>query len=731
VRWWLTLVAACLAAFGLARPAAASGDWWNCEVHWKVESAWRECGGLALLRPGNDSRVNLFLLVSDRRAGLPSGFGYASLRRENRSIGHVFAGWAEVKAQFFPPGAWGEYFTFSSIAPGACARLAQVRAEFYAALDANRSLPDGERTLLKQARLQLERGCQNPPQDEWSRPGSDLTTPASWPDGITSPAGKAFLGYLKAAEAYYREDWKSARWQFAALAHSTEPWVAETSQYLAIPGELDTVYRDIMGPYGYPTGSTTDLGAVERAAQAIAIYQSRYPQGRYYASAENSKRRIMGVTQDWAGFAKSISRLIDSGARDGASTVELIDEADPYLMGQDKAVLAGLQDSLLLAAWDLRAMRIAPKPRADDDYERDTYDLVDQPDAPDQRMKFTRTDLEEQRGLFAGRKDLYDFLDATFAFYHETDFQRVLALIPAAKAKSYSSLEISRQALRAMALDRLGNSQAAQAWTGLLDGANAPYQREAIELGLTLSLERTGRLDRVFAANSPVRDTILRSRALQFTASPAMLRKAARDRSRPARERDTAAFTLLYKDLRYGNYARFAADRAVVRPGAPNETWFHNLAIQEQVPAGLFVKGPFARGGFACPDLGVTARQLAANPDNPHALLCLGEFWRLGGFDQYLPENLQPAPGDLGGIKPQYQGTPLERGDIYLQVLANKTTPRSDRAYALYRAIWCYSSDVGSGGGRRVEPELRRAWFVELKTRFKDTVWAKRAEIYW
>lgn len=731
MRWWLAVAAAGLAMLAGARPAMASGDWWNCEVHWKVESAWRECAGLGLLRPGNDSRINLFLLIGDRRGGLPAGFGYAKLRRENRAIGHVFAGWPEIKAQFFPVGPDEDYYPFYGDPPGSCVRLAQVRGEFYAALDANKTIPENERSLLKQARLQLERGCEAPPKYDFLGPETNLALPPQWPVGIASPAGKAFLRYLVAADAYYREDWRTARWQFAALNYAVDPWVAETSLYMAIPGELGSVFKDVMGPYGYPTGSITDWAAVERAARAITLYQSRYPNGRYYASAENSKRRVMGTKSDWAGFAKSITRLIDNGERDGVSTIKLIDEADPYLMRQDKDVMAALYDPLLLAAWDLRAMRIEPKPRAEDDYSWDTFELVDQPVEAEQKLTFTRADLEAQRGRFAGQQDLYDFLDATYAFYHEQDFKRVLALIPEARAKRYSTLELSRQALRAMALDRLGSAQAPQAWTGLLDGATAPYQREAIELGLTLSLERTGQLERVFAPHSPVRDTTLRSRALQFAASPAMLKMAARDRSRPARERDTAAFTLLYKDLRYGNYARFAADRAVVRPGAPKETWFHNLAILEQVPAGLFVAGPFARGGYPCPDLAVTARQLAANPDNPRALLCLGEFWRLGGFDQYQPENLQPAAGDIGGIKPQYQGTPLERGDIYLAVLDNKATARADRAYALYRAIWCYSSYVGSGGGKRVEPEQRRAWFVELKTRHADSIWAKRAEIYW
>ena len=727
MRWWLAVAAAGAAVLACARPAAASSDWCACEVHWKVENIRRECGGLAILRPGNDSRINLFFLTADRRKGLPPDFGYPQPYRENRSLGHVFTGWNDIRGQFLPVPERDGYRPLYA-ERGECERLAQVRAEFNAALDANRGLPEAERGKLKQARLDLEAGCHAPPKYEWRGPQPDFTQPPRWPEGISSPAGQAFLGYLQAAWAFHAEDRDAARSQFAALEQAGDPWVAETARFMAIRIELDSTYFMQADEYGAVAEGKYDPASVLRGERAIAAYQAAYPKGRYFADAEDMKRRVFAMRGDWGGLAGALSARIDNGPRDGVATAGLIDEADTYLLGDRKGP-EFLRDPEMLAVWDLRAMRIRPKELGNDR----VYYMVDENDYGPEPAQLSRQGLQAQAEAFAGYDELYAFLDASFAFYREQDYTRVLALIPpGTRARSYTTLELSRQALRAMALDRLGDPGAPAQWASLLEGASAPYQRQAVELGLALSLERAGRLDEVFAPGSPVTDTTLRSRILQFAASRAMLRRAAADRTRPPRERDMAAFTLLYKDLSLGHYADFAADRALVRPGAPSEGWFYNLATSEDVPAGLFVKGPFARGGFPCPDLAVTARQLAARPDDSRALLCLGEFWRIAGFDVYLPENNQPMADEIGAIKPQFTGQLLERGDIYLKVLANPATTRADRAYALYRSIWCYaSSGIQRCGGKEVEPAQRKAWFTELKTRHAKTVWAQRAEVYW
>ena len=728
MRWWLALAAALMVALGLARPAVASSDGWSCQVRWRVASANAGCAGIALLRPGNESQLNLFLLIADRRKGLPPGFGYHARVPEARALGHTFAMWSDLRGQFIPVALKDGYRPTYADPPGSCERLAKVRGEFAAAVDADPAISKTERRLLKQARLELEAGCADPAKYAWNDPEPRLSDRPLWPTGIVSAPGRAFLAYLVAAHDFYREDWAAARSQFAALASAPDPWVAETARYMAIRVELADAYAIPANDYGYRESMAIRQGAPDRAAQAIAAYQAAWPAGRYHADAEGAKRRVFALRDDWRGLAKALSGLTQSGPRDGVATARLVEEIDNTLMGRTAQRAGALRDPLLLAAWDLVAMRIASEP----DFAVYGPPLIEQL-YPMLGRKFTRKDLTDQEEIFAGHRDLYGFLDATFAYYHERDYKRVIALIPhRIEAQHHTALELSRQALRALALGQLGDPAGAAQWTGLLAGASAPYQREAIELGLAGELVRTGKIAAIFLPGSPVRDTEVRTRLLQFTADRALLRRAAADRTRPARERDMAAFALLYKDLSNRHYANFAADRGLVRAAAQADAWFGDLALREDIPAGLFVRGTYARGGFVCPDLGVTARQLAADPDAPHALLCLGDYWRISGFDRFYYDNTMPRAGDIAATRPGFAGKPLERGDIYLTVLANHATSRADRAYALYRAVWCYaSSGRNTCGGKEVDQAQRRDWFTELKTQHATSPWAHKLEFYW
>lgn len=728
MRWWLALAMALVAAIGLARPAAASSDGWSCQVRWRVASANAGCAGIALLRPGNDSQLNLFLLIADRRGGFPEGFDYYARVPEARSLGRTFTMWSDLRGQFIPVEERDGYRPTYADPPGSCERLALVRKEFFAAVEANPAIPAAERRLLKAARLELETGCAVPPKYAWNDPEPTLTYSPRWPSGIASAPGKALLDYLVAAHSFYREDWTTARNQFAALTNAADPWVAETARYMAIRIELDDAYALPANDYGYRQNATVKPSAPERAMQAITAYQAAWPSGRYYADAEGMKRRLFALRDDWRGLAKALSGQTHNGPRDGVATARLVEEIVNYLMGRAAQRTGALSDPLLLAAWDLMAMRIAEEQPWYGDYGPPLDQLY-----PALGRKFTRKDLTNQATIFAGDQDLYAFLDATFAYYHERDFKRVLALIPAQTGATHSTaLGLSRQALRALALTQLGDPAATAQWTVLLASATAPYQREAIELGLAQDLVQTGKIDAIFARGSLVRDTELRTHLLQFTAGRDILRRAASDRTRPNRERDMAAFALLYKDLSNGHYAHFARDRLLVRPNAASDAWFGDLALRATVPAGLFVRGATARGGFACPDLVETARRLAANSDSPHDLLCLGDFWRISGFDRFYTDNMMPKAGDIAAAPPQFPGEPLERGDIYLKVLADPATAPADRAYALYRAVWCYASaGRNTCGGKDVDQTQRRAWFTELKSRHPGSPWARKLKYYW
>jgi hypothetical protein len=115
----------------------------------------------------------------------------------------------------------------------------------------------------------------------------------------------------------------------------------------------------------------------------------------------------------------------------------------------------------------------------------------------------------------------------------------------------------------------------------------------------------------------------------------------------------------------------------------------------------------------------------------PKAQLCLGDFLRENGFDNNALD-FQPKAPELGSTTSQFKGKPLARFDIYKALIANPKTPAADRAYALYRAVYCYApARMNSCGGEDVPPKQRRAWFQQLKKRYPDSEWAKDLQLYW
>jgi len=366
----------------------------------------------------------------------------------------------------------------------------------------------------------------------------------------------------------------------------------------------------------------------------------------------------------------------------------------------------------MLAAADLRRMRPA------------------QGNAPG----LAAAELAAQQPAFAGHEALYGFLQATRALYAGEDAHAILALIPdAARQPSYSPLEFSRQVVRGMALGRAGDRNAAGFWRELLAGAGGLYQRPLVETALAQHWTNSGEMAAVFAPGSPVADTSVREVLLANVAPPAILRATARDAARPAHERDLARFTLLARDLTRGFFADFGKDLALVEADPPKDGTVGWMAGSDPVPLALFVTGRWA-DDFACPAIAQTAAVLARTPAAARARLCLGDFLRLNGFDQF-ERAARPGAGEaLGAGKDQFPGTATGREPIYTALIADRRTPPDLRAYALYRAVMCYapsgSSDC-SVAASEVPRTQRKAWFDELKKAYPGSAWAQSLRYWW
>ena len=685
--------------------AQASGGY-SCGASWSLESPDTDCASTVVISPGNDTRVNLLLLMRESAAPRPDA---PPLQRgwEFQEYGNTFFEWQMLADALFPETPRPEYPQFYGTRCQSVKRGGEV---FMAAVTRNGRVGPMDRLKLAEGRVALVSQCEG---DLSTRELDRLTVQRDY----ISPAAGEFGTYIIGASAFYASDWRTAAAKFSALKKAKDAWVREAAHYMVARTALAVANDSAVNEWGYFDADKTDLQAASLARSALADYLKAYPSGRFANSARGLLRRATWLGGEASRQGEHYARLLASVDPQSVAARELLEEIDnKFLLRSD--VGKAMHGPLLLATHDLMRMRKSEEGGdAFDAYSRYGSKLL------------STEELSAQAGAFAGRPELYSFLQANHAYYVAKDYRRVLQLVPDdARRKSYTPLQFSRQALRGMALAKLDDRNEAGFWQELLGGAGTAYQRPTAELGLALAWERAGQVENAFAANSPIRDARIRERLLEYSAGPQLLRQVASKTAQSGEERDLATYVLLYRELSHGQYASALRDLGLVRKGAPTD-YYDEKTYEPLTPVGLFTSGKFSQA-YACPALRETLGRLSRYPKDVQGRLCLAEFYRLNGFDDHYLDHEQ-AEGTLGSYA-DYPGKPVPRSAIYDAIIAESGVPRDAKAYALYRAIHCYApSKYSTCGGKPVPEAQRGAWFRRLKGEFGDTRWAKEAKYYW
>lgn len=700
-----TAGAAVLGSLGVGTALWACADS-SCYPGWQLGALEYDCAGRALISPGNDTRINLVMLMQSIQPGaaLPAE---ARVDANDPQFGQVFVSWEGLRASLWPEPAVAE----PEYDDKKCYEAMPGSADFLAAMAAEKGVPAAERATL--TTLRETAGCH---EGEWNDAG------------ISSQQGRTFLAYLKAADAFHKADYAAAEAGFAALAKAGNPWIAETACYMPIRIGLRRAAATSLDEWGDFAGpDKVDRAALASAARAIDAYLAAYPKGRYAASAQGLKRRVAWLGGDTDTLVGAYEALLKSTPASSVAAAYLAEEIDRKLLDrEDAAAVVARQGKapLLLALADLKQMR----PVLDG--------------SENTRPGLSAETLVAHKPQLSGYPDLYGLLEAMRITYAGENARPILSILPdAARAKGMTPLAFSRQFVRGQALSALRDPNEAGFWRELIGAASPFHQRPLAELGLALRWQRDGRVDQVFAIGSPVQEQSIREVLLQTIASPAILRASAADASRSAHERDVARFALLHKDLTRGAFADFTRDVALVPVDANVDGGLWGFAQQERVPVGLFTRGQWS-DGFACPAIAQTAAVLARNPADQRARLCLGDFWRLNGFDGFALHAAGNGANVLGSAPDQFPGKAGYRDAIYAAIIADKAAPADLRAYALYRAVRCYAPAGynGCAGPARTTAELeaaqvplsvRKGWYDELKKRYPQSQWAKALRFYW
>jgi hypothetical protein len=716
----LTPLALIISTFACGHARASGDD--SCYPEWSpLKRSLDVCNNFPFLSPGNDSRVNLRLLLSDQKVLALSpnaeaederatGYGPVpfpvSRLAEDESLGKpsddsATAGLMEQLQQLGVERAnletAGEAF-LDGEGSRCRSNTDDSAAAFIEQVSQSPNLANGERQALARARLKLLDACAWEPQQ--------LT--ALLPEDLGSPEAQAFATYLQAAANFYSGRFGEAEAGFAALTSQAQPWLKEVGTYMVARTRLNAAQVDAFDEYGglRQERNVTDFAPV---TDALTHYLNAYPDGRYAASAKGLVRRVHWLAGDKQALAADYAWQLTE-AKDEQRSVPL----EALIQELDNKLLSPAPDAqgvpLLTAVADLMLMR------------------------PDGAAPFSAEQLQAQKAFFDSQPGLFEYLQAARAFYVDNQPGEALKHLPEAIPAHLDYLGFSQQVLRGLALEAQGNRAAGQAlWLKLLPLATAPLQNDLLQLALAMNYERTGEVAKVFAADSPITAEQVRLILLDKVADAPLLRQQAAQ-GISAKEKATAQFVLLYKDLMRGQYAAFADDLAALG-AAPSQEKLDSALGYAYGPAQTLALFDWAGGkgpsGYSCPSLKDTAAALQAREHDPKGLNCLGEFIQRNGLDG-MPLDQRPEADQLGGTEPAFKGPVYSRLEGYKQVIADPTADRDDKAYALYRAINCYGPSGYNGcGGNEVEQPVRKAWFKQLKGTYASTPWAKAQRYYW
>ncbi|WP_321956191.1 hypothetical protein [Paraburkholderia bannensis] len=717
-----------------ATAAHASGDD-GCTSPSTLRHPGYTCGGLPFLSPGNDTRINAMLLMTDSKRlsqTFPDPKKIAVADRPNQLVVPFlfdYSGWIDIgqKPDSADADANGQSTSYADGEGSICRSIAAGDEAFNDALGAAKSLPADEVTRLRTARADLAKAC--PARGDGNSSGNSSgnatgANAAAWqkPTGLKSALGQQFATYLDGANAFYRYDFFSATKSFASASRSANPWLKEASLYMAGRAQLNAAQAEAFASEG--DGNTLNRDSVRKvsldAAQTVfRAYLKVYPQGRYAASAQGLQRRVSWLGGDTARQAADYDRAFARWTPDDSNVPlsQLANELDSKLL-LSATDMDKVKSPSVLALVDLMRMRTQPSPDSS------------------QPKTITLDELQAQKSVFTNAPALYDYLLASYHVYVDHKPEQALALLPDSPPAdaSLNYFALSQQALRAFALEDSGQAdKARQLWSDLVPLAQLRLQREALELGLAMNLEQAGLIDRAFADDSPIQNAAIRATLLQRSANADLLRAQAQNKAVSGTLRDIALYTLLYKEFTRSRYADFLADLALV-PAAPSAT------IKP-----FTQPGAKNNEGYTCPTTRDVAAMLQMNPNDAKGLNCLADFVRNHppvyalGEDSYSldpafphPDAAAAAPPTLGSRPSQFQGAPYQRIASYQNVIANPQASADDRAYALYRAINCFApSGYSDCGGNKLPASARKRWFTTLKTDYPRSQWAQAQKYYW
>lgn len=692
----------------------ASFDIADCQ--WRYEYCLLK--GDPVLTPDNDSRDNLLRLLSETKSfALPIQTMPVDITRSRDFYFAYHPQWDD--AEVLMDSSAQTQDTFSPLAQ----QMAVLQVEpvefnhndeqenrfvsnnvdsvgqFFASLQSDAALTAEQKQALAQARLGLYSGA-----------SAEQITASLAALPADSPA-LVFKTYLTGAAHFYAGEYESATQAFTSLLKSDRPWLAETAQYMLMRTALNKSSQNSVGEYG-----DFDIARINREDALLAqkeaqTYLQRWPEGLYVNSTRGMLRRINWYLQAWPQLADTYEKALQQ-TTDAQKLRKLVSEYDDIFGIQflEEPALKAFPDAPLVSYVELlRALRLNR----------------------DNKPTLTQEQLDASKPVFekSGKLPLWRDLQLNLWLVTENHAAILQAVTPAQELPAHDILAFSEQVIYGNAL--MGQKQwpaARDFWSKLLKLSQDNEQRQYVQAKLAATLVYSGDTAAMFAPDSAVTSLRYRSRVLKTVATPEQLRQQV-SQGPNNEERTIALHTLLVRDLTENRFSDWLQDRklasAITQPVIGEAFDDVNLSTFDW-------NGDAAEAGYVCRSLNDTVGTLSKNPDDAHALNCLGEFFRTSQTHVDLWKDSAGNGVLEAAIDRKHPVGQYDRQSYYQQVITSPQAEHEDRSYALYRAIMCYApSGANECGGEEVDKQQRKGWFTQLKTQYPGSPWAQKLKYYW
>ena len=718
--------------------ASIAGGWSSCDSNFSLAShSYQSCSiNSPTLETGNDTQTNLYLLLADK--GL-IGFdetetnGSNSIQDfplsleilQNKAVNKV-----KNPDQFF-------------LKPSEQSRHAEYCNSFYTgketlrnALELDPKLTSKERQLLMDFRQAIRSECKDSFDFETQADRSNTAFPLKW-----SKHAQPYADYIMATQLFYlgnKSDFDSAHNLYSALIDLNTDnnlglnWLIDTSNYMLIRTGINRIYQSGMGDYRYQA-ENVDRRLFTSTQQAIDSYLSRFKNGQYIASARGLQRRLYWLSEQEDKLINEIEWQINhpNSPFFNLNSRLLPEEIERrvFFTDFDKTTdINKFSNPIMLTSFALYRLRPS-----------DSYNSIE---------PLTLRELKQLQPKFKDRKDLYQYLIATYYYVQRDNPKQALNYLPTATPTgnmSYS--KFSQYVLKAKALQAVGNiNQANALWDRLHKLPKQPFQETLTELALTLRADQTNDYSELFGPSASIKSHTLKMRIIKYSADPNLLKQIANSHQVTDELGAEARFALLTKSLLHGQYADYLNYKRHYLPSNADQYLGYDSEDETLVSFPEFNlfnwQGKKVSNSINCSNLTKIITRLHQNPTDRLQQACLAEFLYDTNLTYYLEDynqnqhnfndsNLDSRYPYLGAIPNRFEGQKINRLDLYRSIFA---TNRQDElsAYALHRAIGCFASSGNNHcSDEDVDLSVRKAWFKRLKSDFGHTSWAKNQKYYW